>query len=122
MFEIIDDTPTTDKTVFLRCDLDVKLDKNGKIADDTKILKVIPTLHYLLKTNARVVLATHIGEPKGKVVPSLSTKVLAEYFDRYLRCDVFHANDCVGDEVKHTIFKASYGDLVVLENLKFHPD
>ena len=119
-FDIINDTPTTNKTIFVRCDFNVPLDENGEIIDDSKIQLSLPTIKYLIKTGARVVIGTHIGNPKGVFNEKLSTKVIYKYLQRVLRCNVYFCNDCVGEEAKREIFRASYGDVVVLENLRFH--
>ena len=121
-FDIINDTPTTNKTIFLRCDFNVPLDENGNIIDDGKIKLSLPTIKYLVKTGARVVIGTHIGNPKGTFNEKLSTKVIYKYLQRVLRCQVHFCNDCIGDDTKREIFRASYGDVVVLENLRFHPE
>ena len=121
-FDLINDTPTTNKTVFLRCDLDVPLDDSGFILDDSKIVLAMKTINYLVKTGARVVIATHLGNPKGQRNEKLSTKVIAEYLHKHLRCNVKFCNDCVGEPVKKEIFRVSYGDVVVLENLRFHSE
>ena len=121
-FDVVNDTPTTNKTIFLRCDLDVPLNENGAIIDDRKIKDALPTLNYLVKTGARVVIGTHLGNPKGEKNEKLSTRVLAEYLDRHLRCDVFFCDDCIGEDTKRTIFRASYGDVVMLENLRFYKE
>ena len=121
-FDIVDDIPTTNKTIFLLTDLDVPLNENGAIIDDTKIKKAMPTIKYLVKTGARVVIATHLGYPASEVDYRFSTKVLAKYLNRELKCEVRFSNDCVGDNCKREIFRTSYGDVIVLENLLFHKE
>ena len=121
-FDVVNDIPTTNKTIFLRCDLDVPLTENGGIADDRKLKEAMKTINYLVKTGARVVIATHIGNPKGEKDEKFSTRVIAQYLDRHLRCDVFFCEYCIGEIAKRTIFRASYGDVVVLENLRFHKE
>ena len=119
-FDLITDIPTTNKTILLRCDFNVPLTDDGKIANDEKIVASLPTIKYLVKTGARVVIATHIGNPHGKFDQKLSTRVIYEYLNTHMMCDVYFCNDCIGEATKREIFRASYGDIVVLENLKFH--
>lgn len=121
-FDLITDIPTTNKTIFFRCDFDVPLNEDGEILDDEKIRKSLPTINYLIKTGSRVVIATHIGKPQGKFNYQLSTKVIYKYLQKHLRCDVYFCDDCIGEKTKKEIFKASYGSVVILENLKFYPE
>jgi phosphoglycerate kinase len=80
------------------------------------------TINYLLKTGAKVVIGTHIGRPNGKYDASLSTRIIADYLEKRVRGDVFFSEDCIGDVAKSIIRKADYGDIVVLENLRFHKE
>lgn len=121
-FDVVDEIPTTNKTIFLRCDFNISLSENGEIIDDSKIKLSLPTIKYLIKTGARVVIGTHIGNPKGTFNEKLSTIVVYKYLQQVLRCNVHFCHDCIGDDVKRDIFRSSYGDVVVLENLKFHPE
>ena len=119
-FDIINDIPTTNKTVFLLADLDVQIDEYGKIVDDRKIQVAMPTIKYLVKTGARVVIATHLGRPSDLFDAHLSTRPIAKYLDKRLHCDVNFCSTCIGERSKQEIFRTGYGDVIVLENLFSH--
>ncbi len=120
-FDIVSDIPTTDKTVFLLTDLDVPI-KDGRIIDDAKIRYAMKTIEYLVKTGARVVIATHLGHPASEYDERFSTRIIAEYIDKRMHCDVHFSKECVGEQSRRNIFKTRYGDIVVLENLLFHKE
>ena len=121
-FDVVNDIPTTNKTVFLLADLDVPLDEYGKIANDEKIQNAMKTINYLVKTGARVVIATHLGHPASEVDTRFSTKVIAKYLDKRMNCEVNFTPDCIGEQAKGDIFRTEYGDIIVLENLLFHKE
>ncbi len=109
------------KTVFVRVDVNVPLDANGTITDDTRIRAVLPTINYILDENAKVIIASHMGRPGGKVVPRLSLAPVARRFSRLLNKEVKLAPDCIGPEVKALAAAMQPGDVLLLENLRFHP-
>jgi phosphoglycerate kinase len=115
-FDIVNDVVTTNKTVFLRCDFNVPI-RNNQILDDSRILASLETINYLIKTGAKVVIGTHIGRPKNND-QSLSTKIIANYLDKKLRAQCYYVDDCI--KGRNDIFKADYGDIVILENLRFY--
>ena len=102
--------------VFIRVDFNVPLE-NGTIGDDTRIRSSLPTIQYARGQGATVVLASHLGRPKGKVNPAMSLRPIAERLSQLLGTRVAFATDCVGDEARHV-----NGDIVLLENLRFHPE
>lgn len=118
-FDVVNDIVITSKTIFLRCDLNVPIE-NGVILDDTKIVREMPMINYLVKNGARVVLGTHLGTPNGNIDEKFSTKIIADYLERRMRCKVHFSEECVGEQAKKVIFRASYGEIIVLENLAFH--
>src|SRR5574344_1703895 len=120
-FDVVSDIPTTNKTIFLLADLDVKIE-NGVIVNDEKIKKAMPTINYLVKTGARIVIATHLGYPASEYDPRFSTKPIAEYLDKRLPCEVRFSSTCIGEESKRDIFRTEYGDIIVLENLLFYKE
>lgn len=122
MLRKLKDCVVTNKNVFVRADINVPI-LNGKILDDNRIKAVIPTIQYLLENNAKVVLSTHFGRPKGKIVPELSTKILIPKLQEYLpNIKIHFAKDCIGDETRKIVKNAKYGEIVLLENLRFHKE
>ncbi|MBI1912666.1 MAG: phosphoglycerate kinase [Deltaproteobacteria bacterium] len=118
----IDEIDLKDKKVFIRVDFNVPLDENNNITDDTRIRGVLPTINYALDENAKVILASHLGRPKGKRTPEMSLAPVAKRLGRLLEKDVVLAPDCVGDETKKVVNNMKPGDVVLLENLRFHPE
>jgi len=110
----------TNKRVFIRVDLNVPMDEQQNIMDDTRIRSVLPTLRYALDNNAKLIIASHLGRPKGRKSPELSLKPIAKRLGRLLEKDVKMANDCIGPDVKSLISAMKAGDIVLLENLRFH--
>lgn len=110
------------KRVFIRVDFNVPLDENGNITDDTRIRGVLPTINYALDENAKVILASHLGRPKGKRVPEMSLSPVARRLGRLLEKEVTLAPDCIGEDTKKVVDAMKPGDVVLLENLRFHPE
>jgi phosphoglycerate kinase len=116
----IDSLPIEDKRVFIRVDFNVPLSATGEISDDTRIREALPTIRYARQKGAKVILASHFGRPKGKAEPSLSVKPVAERLGELLRIPVLLARDCIGPEVKLQIDRLASGEVILLENLRFH--
>lgn len=108
------------KRVFIRVDFNVPMDEQQNIIEDTRIQAVLPTLRYALDNQAKLIIASHMGRPKGKKLPELSLKPIAKRLGRLLGKDVKMANDCIGPDVKSRISAMKAGDIVLLENLRFH--
>jgi len=120
--KVIQDIDISGKTVFFRVDFNVPLDELLNITDDSRIRAVLPTLRYALDHQAKLIVVSHMGRPGGKVVPELSLALVAKRLGRLLEKDVIMANDCVGLEVKQLVSKMKVGDVVLLENLRFHQE
>jgi phosphoglycerate kinase len=112
----IKDLDLKGQRVFIRVDFNVPL-KNGTIGDDTRIKSSLPTIQYALEQGATVVLASHLGRPKGKVNAEMSLRPVADRLSALLGRPVAFAADCIGDQAKNAA-----GDVVLLENLRFHPE
>lgn len=118
----IDDLDIKGKRVFIRADFNVPLDENLMITDDRRIRSSLPTINYAIDEGAKVILASHLGRPKGKFDPKYSLAPVAKRLQRLLNKEVIFAPDCIGAEVKSIVSKMKDGDVVLLENLRFHPE
>ena len=110
------------KRVFIRADFNVPLDENGNITDDGRIRSTLPTINYALDAGAKVILASHLGRPKGKPNPKYSLAPVALRLNRLLNKEVKFAKDCIGPDVEHLVQGMRPGDVLLLENLRFHAE
>ncbi len=118
----IRDLKTGGKRIFLRADLNVPIE-DGKILDDTRIRSVLRTIRYLIEQGSPVVLASHLGRPKGKIVPAYSMKPVAEKLKEILtETRILFARDCIGKRVEAMAAGLKPGEILVLENLRFHKE
>jgi len=117
----ITDLDLVHKRVFIRVDFNVPL-KQGVIGDDTRIRAALPTIQYALVHGATVVLASHLGRPKGKPNPEMSLRPAADRLAELLNRPVVFAEDCVGDAAKNAVGSGGGGRVILLENLRFHPE
>src|SRR5258705_4331087 len=117
----IKDLDLKGKRVFVRVDFNVPI-KDRKVDDDTRIRASLPTIQYAIEQKARVILASHLGRPKGERVEKYSLRPVAEYLSALLNRAVAFADDCVGEEAQDKVAAMADGGLVLLENLRFHPE
>jgi phosphoglycerate kinase len=110
------------QSVLVRVDYNVPLDENGAITDDKRIKATVPTLEYLWQNGARVILCSHLGRPKGKRDPKQSLRPVAQRLAEILSRPVAFVDDCIGDKVEKTKAIMQPGDILLLENLRFHAE
>ncbi len=118
----VDQIEVKGKRVFVRVDYNVPLDEKKEITDDTRIVSSLPTIKFILEAGGKVILASHLGRPKGKKDPKYSLSPVAERLSKLLDRKVLRAPDCVGEEVKGLVEQMEEGDVLLLENLRFHPE
>ncbi len=117
---VITELKLSGKRTFVRVDFNVPLHE-GRVADSTRIQASLPTIRYAMEQGARVVLASHLGRPKGKRVPEASLAPVADELSRLIGQDVPLAPDCIGPEVEAMVQALAPGGVLLLENLRFHP-
>ncbi|MCK9306341.1 MAG: phosphoglycerate kinase [Methanoculleus sp.] len=110
------------KRVLVRADFNVPLDEDGAIADDTRIRASLPTIRYLCERDARVILCSHLDRPKGVVEERLRLALVANRLSALLDRPVVALQDCIGPEVESAVAAMNGGDIILLENLRFHPE
>ena len=115
----IEDLDVRGKRVIVRTDYNVPV-KDGKVEDDKRIVASLPTVNYLLEKGAAVILMSHLGRPEGKVKPEFSLKPVADKLQELIKRPVKFLNDCVGPEVEKACADMKPGDVILLENLRFH--
>jgi 3-phosphoglycerate kinase len=118
----VDQLDVKGKRVLIRVDFNVPLDKQQNITDDTRIREALPTLRHLVEKGARVIIASHLGRPDGQVVATMSLKPVAARLAELIGKPVPLAPDCVGPAVEALVAKLNDGDLLMLENVRFHKE
>ncbi|MBI4825275.1 MAG: phosphoglycerate kinase [Nitrospirae bacterium] len=108
------------KRVFIRVDFNVPLDKDLNITDDTRIRSALPTINYAIDEGAKIILASHLGRPKGSEDKRYSLASVARRLQRLIKKEVTFIEECVGPEVEAAVGKMAEGDIILLENLRFH--
>ncbi len=118
----IDDLDLKDKRVLVRVDFNVPLDEDRNITDDRRITASLPTIKKIISSGGKAILMSHLGRPKGKPNSKFSLKPAAEKLSRLLNKEVKMASDCIGEEVENMVEQMSEGDILLLENLRFHEE
>ena len=108
------------KKVFVRCDFNVPMDENQNITDNTRIVAALPTIKYLLEQNCKIILASHLGRPKGEVKTEFSLKPVAKELSKLLGKEVIMANDVIGEDATTKAENLKEGEIMLLENVRFH--
>jgi 3-phosphoglycerate kinase len=116
----IKDFDLKNKRVLVRCDFNVPQNNKGEIEDDFRIRQIIPTIEYLVKNEARVILMSHLGEPGGKVEESLRLNSVQKKLEDLLKKNIAKTDDCIGKQVENVAGKMKNGEILLLENLRFH--
>jgi phosphoglycerate kinase len=117
----IDQIEMKSKRVFLRVDFNVPMDKDGNVIGDKRVRASIPTINYALEKGAKLIIASHLGRPKGKRVAEMSLRPVVKVLSELLQKEVMFLDDCVGAAVEQTVSKMKEGDIILLENLRFYP-
>jgi phosphoglycerate kinase len=118
----VDDLNFNGLRVLTRVDFNVPLSETGEITDDTRIRATLPTLQKILRDKGKLILMSHLGRPKGKRDPSMSLKPVAKRLSELLGIPVSMAPDCIGEEVEGMVNSLKPGEVLMLENLRFHPE
>lgn len=116
----IDDLQLKDKKVLVRVDFNVPLNENLQITDDMRIVSALPTIKKIISSGGKAILMSHLGRPKGKRIDKFSLKPVAARLSELLDKDVKFASDCIGEEVKALVNSLNEGEILLLENLRFH--
>lgn len=118
----IEDIDLKKKRVFVRADFNVPLDDNLMVTDDRRIRSTLPTINYAIDEGAKVLISSHLGRPEGKRDPRFSLAPVAKRLQRLLNKEVLFAPDCVGSQVEGLVAKMKEGDVLLLENLRYHSE
>lgn len=110
-----------DKKVLLRTDFNVPIE-NSKILDDNKIKAVLPTIQFLIKNNARIILTSHLGRPRGKIKEELRLEPIGKRLEELLGINILILKDCIGEEIEEQTNQLAPGNIILLENLRFHKE
>ncbi len=118
----LSDIDISGKKVLIRIDFNVPLDEHQNITDNTRIKAALPTINYLLENNAAIILMSHLGRPKGELKSTFSLEPVAKRLKEIIGKKVYFVHDCIGDEVKQAAKNLKPGEILLLENTRFHPE
>jgi len=121
-FKNLQDINVKNKRVLVRVDFNLSLNDDGKITDDFRIKEALPTIEYLLKKGAKIILMSHLGDPEGKFVEKLKMDVIQNRLLEYLDYSIVKAKDCIGKEIEDWTYEMRGGEILLLENLRFHKE
>ncbi len=122
MKKAVTDVQLKGKRVLMRADFNVPLDERRNITDDSRIVAALPTIKYILENGGKLILMSHLGRPKGEVKPEFSLDPVADRLSTFLKKDVRKMDDCVGEDVSEAASNMNEGDVILLENLRFHKE
>ena len=123
MKKTVKDVDVRSKRVLVRVDYNVPLDANGNVSDDKRITASLPTINYLLEQGARIILCSHLGRPKGEVKKEFSLAPVAKRLKELLPgVNIYFASDCIGEEAERKAAALKDGEILLLENLRFHKE
>ncbi len=118
----VKDIDVSNKKVLVRCDFNVPQDENKNITDNRRIVAALPTIKYLIENNAKVILCSHLGRPKGEFNEAYSLKPVAMELSKLLNKEVKLSKDVIGEDSKNLVSKVQDGDVILLENVRFHKE
>ncbi len=115
----LEDVQVEGKKVLMRVDFNVPI-KDGEIGDDNRIVQALPSINYVIENGGKLILMSHLGRPGGEVDKSLSLKPVADHLQTLVDTEAYFAEDCIGEKAKSVIEKAKEGEIILLENVRFH--
>ena len=118
----VKDVDLKGKKVFVRCDFNVPMDENQNITNNTRIVAALPTIKYLLEQNCKIILASHLGRPKGEFKPEFSLKPIAKELSKLLGKEIIMAKDVIGEDAMQKAANLKEGEILLLENVRFHKE
>jgi phosphoglycerate kinase len=118
----LNENQLVDKRILVRVDFNVPLNNELEITDDTRIKAALPTIKYLISHQAKVILMSHLGRPKGEVIEKLRLDPVARRLSKLLGQDIKKVNDCIGEEVEKAVLNMQKGEVILLENLRFYSE
>ena len=122
MKKTLKDVQLDGKRVLMRADFNVPLDENRKITDDSRIVAALSSIKYILENGGKLILMSHLGRPKGEAKAEFSLAPVADRLSALLKKDVKKLDDCIGEDVEEAVNQMKEGDIILLENLRFHPE